>query len=166
MTRAKDYLKQIEKLDAMIRNKWMEIEIWKGVAAGSTAQAEGERVQATGSKQKMEKAVVEYVDLENEIKCEIKELARKKHEIIHTIEPLPTAEYNVLFQIYVCYQEFWQVAEKYKKSYSWATSAHGRALAKVQKILDEREAHETSQETENEGSEVHPKRKADAENQG
>ena len=51
--RAKDYLNQISKIDRLIENKIAEMEYWKAIATGTTAYSEGDRVQSTGSKEKM-----------------------------------------------------------------------------------------------------------------
>ena len=146
---AKEYLSQIKKLDTLIDNKLAEVAHWKAVASGTTSRSEGERVQATGSNQKMADAVARYMDMENEINADI-----DRQEVIQTIEQLPWIEYDVLHKIYVQGKEFWEVADSHEKSYSWTTTIHGRALTNLQKILDERKNHEKSKETETKGAEV------------
>ena len=64
MMKAKDFLKQLKKLDAMITNKLIEREQWKSIATGSTGVSDGERVQSSGSQQKMADAVARYIDIE------------------------------------------------------------------------------------------------------
>ena len=135
--KAKDYLGQIKKIDRLIDNKLAEVEHWKAVASGTTAQSEGERVQAMGSKQKMADAVARYMDMEAEINAD--RLVDIRQEVIKTIEQLPAIEYDVLHKIYVQYKEFYEIADVMKKSYSWVTTIHGRGLAKVQKIIDNSE---------------------------
>lgn len=153
---AKEYLLQIKKLDALIDNKLVEVEHWKAVAAGMTSFSDGERVQSTGSKQKMEDAVARYMDMENEINADIDRLVGIRQDVIQTIEQLPWTEYDVLHKIYVQGLGFWDVADSYRppKSYTWTTTIHGRALMRLQRILDEREKHEKSEETKKKESEV------------
>jgi DNA-directed RNA polymerase specialized sigma24 family protein len=123
----------------MIVNKQIEIQQWKTIASGTTAFSEGERVQSSGNQQKMEKAVAEYVDIEESMKAELTEFVKTKQEIISVIQMLSPVHYDLLHMIYVQFLTFDDVADKYDKSYSWATTVHGRALKQVQKILDERE---------------------------
>jgi DNA-directed RNA polymerase specialized sigma24 family protein len=139
---AKDYLLQIQKLDRLIENKLMEVAHWKAVATGTTVCSEGDRVQSSGSKQKMADAVCRYLHMEDEINADIDRLVDIKQDIIKTIEQLPVKEYDLLHKIYVQGMEMYEAAVEMDKSYRWATSVHGRALANVQKMLDEREQNE------------------------
>ena len=118
----------------------MEVAHWKAVATGTTVCSEGDRVQSSGSKQKMADAICRYMQMEDEINAAIDRLVDTKQEIIETIESLPIDEYDLLHKIYVQKKELFEAATEMDRSYRWATSIHGRALAKVQKILDERES--------------------------
>lgn len=148
--RADKYLQQIEKIDKLIENKIAESERWKEIAMGSSPFSEGERVQSSGSKQKMADAVARYVDLEAEINAEIDFLVDKKQEIIRMIEKLPAAEYDVLHKRYVMLKDLRDIAtdisdrqgKAYNTAYSWVTTVHGRAMAHLQKLLNEREKDE------------------------
>ena len=111
---------------------------WRSIATGTTAQMGGERVQSSGSQQKMADAVDRYVDIENEIDKFIDKLVDKKKDVISVIEHLNATEYDILHKVYVQYFTLDEVAEMYEKTYSWATTVHGRALRNVQKILDSR----------------------------
>ena len=137
---AKDYLLQIQKLDKLIENKLQEVAHWKAVATGTTVCSEGDRVQSSGSKQKMADAICRYMQMEDEINAAIDRLVDTKQEIIETIEMLSIDEYDLLHKIYVQKKELYEAAMEMDRSYRWATSVHGRALANVQKILNEREA--------------------------
>ena len=114
------------------------------IACGTSARTESvvidnklhnmEKVQSSGSNQKMADAINDYVDLENDTNG-IKELIEKRDEIIKNIEKLNTVEYDVLHKLYVQNMDLIEIAESYDKSYSWATSTHGRALKNLQKIM-------------------------------
>ena len=137
--KSKDWLLQIRKLDSLINNKISEVEHWKNVACGSGAYSEGERVQSSGNKQKMASAVERYIDIQAEINADIDRLIDLKQEVIKTIEKLPVTEYDLLHKVYVQGWTFQEVADHFDKSYSWVTSVHGRALASLQRVLDEGE---------------------------
>ena len=85
---AKSFLQQVEMLDAKITNKQIERQQWKDIALGITASIGGERVQSSGSQQKMADAVIKCVDMESEIDNLIDEFIHTKKEIIETIERL------------------------------------------------------------------------------
>ena len=139
---AKQFLRQLKKLDKMIENKLAEKARWKAIATGTTAQMGGEKVQSSGSQQKMADAVCRYVDIEKEIDEQIDILIDTRQDVISVIEKLKTTEYDILHKMYVQYMSLYDVADIYNKSYSWATTVHGRALKNVQAILDQRRGKE------------------------
>lgn len=138
--KAQEYLEQVEKLNVMIENKMAEVTQWRGVALGITSHSEGERVQSSGSQQKMSDAVVRFVDLETEINDLIDRLVDLKREIIRTIERLNATEYDVLHKRYIQGMTFDEIGAAKHKSKSWATTVHGRALQNLNRILVEQEA--------------------------
>lgn len=137
--KAQHYLQQIRKLDLMIANKLAEREQWLNIATGITAKMGGDRVQASGSQQKMADAVDKYIDIEAEIDATVDKLVDTKRDVIGVIEQLNATEYDLLHKIYVQYKTFGELAVEYDKSYSWITTVHGRALKNVQNIIDARE---------------------------
>ncbi len=136
--KAKEFLGQLKKLDKLIQNKLIEKNQWKMIATGTTAQMGGERVQSSGSQQKMADAVGRYVDIEKDIDKVIDKLIDTKQDVINVIEQLDAAEYDLLHMVYVQYLTLYEVADIYDKSYSWVTTTHGRGLKHVQDILDGR----------------------------
>lgn len=134
---AKNYLRQVEMLDIKIKNKLIERQQWKDIALGITASIGGERVQSSGSKDKMAAAVVKCVDMEKEINDLIDALINKKSEVISIIEKLnsPT-EYKILHLRYIQFFSLTDIAENLNKEYSWVTTTHGRALKNVKMLLD------------------------------
>ena len=83
---AKKYLKRVEKIDFMIQNKISELKQWKTIALSVTGRADGQRVQSSGSNQKMANAVEKCIDIENEINLLIDKLYNEKQEVIGIIE--------------------------------------------------------------------------------
>ena len=144
---AQVYLEQVEKLDAIIKNKLIEKQQWKDIALGITANMEGERVQSSGAKSKMANAIERCVDMESEIDSLVDILIDTKKEVIQTIEGLYSPiEYNVLHMRYIQFKDLQEIADHYGKEYGWATTVNGRGLASVQKILDERGKHNAESE--------------------
>lgn len=134
--KAQEFLEQVGKLNAMIENKMAEVEQWRCIACGITASAEGERVQSSGSKQKMSDAIDRVVDLQAEINALIDRLIDTKQKIIGTIEQLNATEYDILHKRYIQGMTFDEIGTVKNKSKSWATTIHGRALQSLNGILD------------------------------
>lgn len=136
---AREFLEQLKKLDRLIANKLIEKEQWRSIATGTTAHSDSERVQSSGSQQKMADAVVRYINIEQELDEVIDKLVDTKKDVISVIEKLKPDEYDILHKRYVQYMELYEVAEQYEdKSYSWVTTVHGRGIKHVQDILDSR----------------------------
>jgi hypothetical protein len=151
---AQAFLKQLKKLDKMIENKMIEKQQWMSIAMGTTSGGQSvringvlhnmEKVQSSGSQQKMADAVVKYVEIEREIDRCIDNLVDAKYEVISVIERLNIIEYDLLHKMYVQHFTLYEIAEQYGKTYTWATTVHGRALKSVQMILDERKRTENN----------------------
>lgn len=137
---AKDFLRQIKKLDKMIENKLAEVRQCKEIANNTTANLTGDRVQSSGNPHRIADAIGRYIDLEREITQDIGNLIDTKKDVISVIEQLNATEYDVLHKIYVQGFTFDEVAIACKHTTSWATTVHGRALKRVQIILDQRNA--------------------------
>lgn len=133
--RAKDFLSQIAMLDTMIENKRAEVQRWKDIANNTCANMSGERVGSSGNHDMVANAICTYLDIERE---EIDTLLAKRKDIIGVIEKLSPVEYDLLHKVYVQYFTLKEVAYMKKKSYSWATTTHEKALNNVQKILNKR----------------------------
>lgn len=136
--KAKDYLRQLKMLDKLIENKLAEKEQWKAMATSTTQQLTADRVQTSGNPQKMADAVCKIIEIEAEIDACIDSLVDTKRDAIKTLERLNPTEYDLLHKVYVQFFTLEEVADRRGKSYSWATTVHGRALKNVQRILDER----------------------------
>ena len=136
----KEFLNQPKKLDLLIKNKLIEKQQWRDLALGITANMEGERVQSSGSQQKMADAIVKCIDMEAEIDRLVDRFIDKKKEVVQVIEQVESPiEYDVLHKIYIQYMTLQDVSDHYGKEYGWATTTHGRALKSVQEIREHKD---------------------------
>jgi DNA-directed RNA polymerase specialized sigma subunit len=136
---AQAYLEQVEKLDAVIRNKLIEKQQWKEIAVGITANMDGERVQSSGAKSKMADAIAKCVDIDAEIDSLIDNLIDLKKEVTQTIEKLQSpTEYNLLHMRYIQFIPLKDIAERWHTEYTNVTTAHGKALKKVQELMNKK----------------------------
>lgn len=135
--KARDYLGQLEVIETRIQNIQYDIQQLKELALSVTPSYEGERVQGSGNLQKTASAVDRWVDKERQMDEEIDRLIDLRLEIVDTINHLKKPkEAGVLHMLYIQNKPFKEVALRYDKSVSWATSVHGRALQSLQKVLD------------------------------
>lgn len=136
MNKAVEFLQQVEKLEKIIHNKLIEIEQWKALALSTTSVLSPDKVQSSGSKQKMSEAVDSYVDIENEINGYIDTLYDVKRDVLEKIEQLEALEYDILHRIYIQFQDFQKVADDYGQSKSWAYKHHTKAVKELEEILE------------------------------
>lgn len=135
--RAKEYLNQVAKLDAIIQNKLIEKQQWMDIALNITSNMSGEKVQSSGTQSKMADAINKCIDMEEEINSLVDRLIDTKREVVAIIEQVESPiEYDVLHKRYIQRMGLQDIADYYGKEYGWATTTHGRALKSVQDILD------------------------------
>lgn len=141
---AKETLLQIKRLDTLIQNKTAEKKKWEAVtmdrATVITASAEGERVQSSGSKQRMADTVDSGIDRVRRIEKRIKELYAEMDAIIAIIDGLPEEYSDILHKVYVQYMSLKEVAAIRDESYSTVATNHGRALKMVSDVLSKKKA--------------------------
>ena len=139
---AQEYLKQIEKYERIIESRVLEIEDLKSHARLSYVGAfDNNRVQTSRRADGSENLIIKYIEKEEELQNLIFECWEKRQEIIKTIEQLKVQEYDLLYGVYVKKNTLQEVADRFDKSYSWATTTKRMALDNLQKILDERKKH-------------------------
>ena len=136
----KEHLEQIQDIEIEIRHLGVEKRRWMELATNITPGMNGERVQSSGSKQKMADTINSGVDDDKEIDRQIDELKAKRQGIINDIWSLKNPYKDILYRVYVEYQTLKEVAYERKESYSWITTAHGIALKKIAGILESRKA--------------------------
>lgn len=129
---ASEFLEQIEYLEEKKAHKKEKCREWKQIAQGITSQVGGERVQSSGSKDRMADAMIEAVALEKEIEI----IQDTINEILATIEKVKTKESKFLYQHYVEHLTLDEIRWRENKSYSWATTMKREALKSVQRVLD------------------------------
>ena len=135
--KARDYLDQLEVIETRIQSIQFDIKQLKELALSITPAYEGERVQASGNLQRQASVVDKWLDKEREMNETIDRLADTRLEIAETIRRLKRPkESGVLHMFYIQGKSFKEIAARYDKSVSWATSIHGRALQSLQKELD------------------------------
>ena len=134
MSDLEKYLNRIKNLDAIISRKQDEYDMWFQMAQGMGGGGYGERVQSSGSKQKMEYAVARYIDAEKEIVG----LMKEKTDFIQKIAQLEFSECEILFMIYIQGYTLKDVQKEKDKSYSWVTMKHRKAKDSLEGLVIKR----------------------------
>lgn len=126
------YLKDIKSIDAKVLRKQYDYDMWYRTAQGISGMEYGERVQTSGSKQKMEYAVARYMDIEKEIIA----LLEQKAEFIRLIEKLEETEYEIMHKLYIEGYTLKEIRREKGKSYSWASSNFRKAKSNLKILLE------------------------------
>lgn len=131
------FLESVEKIDAIVPNKLVEIQQMYDLATSITATMNGECVQSSGSKQKMADAANKCMDTIDEISGHVDKLRNQRKEVTQTIEKLYSPiEYKVLHLRYIQHKTLEEIADEFGRSYDWAKDTSKRAVEHVQVILN------------------------------
>lgn len=106
--RTQDYLRQIEKFDAVIRNKQERIEYLRMSLMGQGIDYSSEKVK-TSPRDRLSSTVSEYLDEEMKISQLLKDYTHKRNEIIEEMEQLETNHYMVLYLRYAKHKPFKEI---------------------------------------------------------
>lgn len=127
---AKEYLKEIKKIDVAIDQKQIEYETLKGsrtYVGGMDYSAE--RVQTSPDGSGFTRISDRLADMQKEINDEIDQWHDMRHERIRQIQALSKVEYvDILFRKYVQYQSLETIASELGFSYNYTCNLHGEAL--------------------------------------
>lgn len=136
--KAINYLKQIKIMDAKINSDIEELATLEALAEKTTSVMGGERVQSSGSQQKMADTVAKIVDMQNQINREIDELIEYKKEARNLLCEIEADCMTLLHKRYFVFKTWEQIAVDMGFTYQWVSGGlHQKALAQMQKVLDE-----------------------------
>ena len=135
---AKEYLQQIKKMDTKINTDIEELANLESLVTKTTSVMGDDRVQSSGSQEKMADCVAKIVDMQKEITDEIDKLIDYKKEARQLICEHCDADCTKLLQKrYFNFETWEQIAVEMNYTYQWVSGKlHKRALSQVQKALD------------------------------
>ena len=137
--KAINYLKQIKSMDAKINADIEELASLKALATRTTSVLGGERVQSSGSQQKMADCVVKIVEMENRINEEIDKFIDYKENARKLLSECDPECITLISKRYFQFKTWEEIAVDMNYTYQWVSGGlHQKALAQVQKALDER----------------------------
>lgn len=134
------YLKQIEIMDAKISAGIKEIQMLMTLATSTASTMGNEKVQASGSQEKMAESIVKMVDMQSEIATDINKFLDYKKEALNILTECEADCIDLLYKRYFEYKDWRIIAEEMGFSYKWVSfGLHKRALTQFQEMLDRRE---------------------------
>lgn len=135
---AKQYLGQISRLNKMIANKLSEIYQIKSMALNISVLNEEDKVQTSGSKDRIGDMVAKMVDLEKEAQSYVDAYTDLRRKTIMQIDSMPKeTHYKVLFSKYIEDKTFDVIAEEMGYSWRQVIRIHGAALTEFEKLYGE-----------------------------
>ena len=126
-------------MDAKINADIEELTSLETLATKTTSVLGGERVQSSGSQQKMADSVAKIVDLREQINAEIDRFIGYKQEARELISECEAECITLISKRYFQFKTWESIAVDMNFTYQWVSGGlHQKALAQVQKALDER----------------------------
>lgn len=129
---AEAYLERIRKIDALIRNKLIDLERLLEEAESIGGSNLGERVLSSRNLHRGADTIGSYVDIE----AEIISLRSERESILRIVERLPTAEYEVIHMLYVEGLSIKEISFHNHKSYEWVKKRKKAGLNIIQSLLN------------------------------
>lgn len=127
----KEYLEQAYRIDERIESKLTQIESLKSLATRVTSVFSDMPHSSTPDNQRLEKTIVEIIDLENEILDDIDKLVKVKYEVQNTINSISDIRQRLILEMrYLRLMTWEQIAIELSLDLSWVHRLHGRALKK------------------------------------
>ncbi len=133
--KAKEYLKQLQRLDTVINQKIKELsDLRLRLTSVGGVEYSKERVQTSPSVDAAFAKLLERIaDLEEEINAEIDRFIDEKHKIINQIQGLKKSKYiEILYKHYVEFKRLEIVAVEMNFTYQYVIELHGYALKDFQ----------------------------------
>lgn len=137
MIAAKEYLKNIERLDAQINVRLSEKDDLKEKLLHITPTLSPDKGSGGGGTQdKVAGIIAKMIDLENKINADIDRFADMKQEALTLLDKMENHTYmTVLHRRYFLHETFERIATDMGYTYRWVTRLHGRALQAFDKLL-------------------------------
>lgn len=136
MSEIRESLREIKRLDQTIDTKLSEIYQLKNMATSSTVPPKDVNVQTSTSGDRLCDTVSKIIDLEEETNSLVDRMCDLKRYFTDCMKELKFNDYYVLHEHYINGKSLYSIAKEQNVSYNAIKIRHGRALEKLQIILD------------------------------
>ena len=134
---SKEYLSQARFLDASIRTKVEQIESLNDLATSCTAVISDMPRNPNRGGSRMADAILQIIDLQEEIKRDMMALVQLKREIMDVIKSVSSLEYQtILEKRYLCFISWERIAVELGYSIQHTYRLHDVALKEIDSILN------------------------------
>lgn len=134
---AKQFLKQYQNILTDIRNLEAQKQELENLATGITVSTDGERIQSSGRKDRIAELAVMIADAERDIVERRTQAFHKLREIEEVIRQIPhERQQRILHMRYIERKKWEEIAVSLGTDYRWTLRLHGRALRKVNEIIN------------------------------
>lgn len=135
---AKQYLRQVRRLDNIVNAKLEQVEILRAMTTRMTANLTTDKVQESNIPDKISTLICKIVDLEKEIINDIDKLIDLKIEIMWKIDSIQNDNYRLLLTLrYLNFKSWEQIAVEMGFTFQWVHELHKRALIEFEKVQDD-----------------------------
>ncbi len=132
---AKDYLRQVFKLDRQINSKIEMLSELNALATKCTAVLTGMPHNPSGSRHSLEDTIVKVIALQDDINKDIGGMVDLKSEIMQVIDSVPDSDCRVLLEKrYLSFKTWEDIASDMGYSIRYIHILHKKALAMAEKI--------------------------------
>ena len=133
---AKEYLNQAKTLDQRINVKLDRVSRLRAMTQKITASLDGEQVSRTRNVTSLEDAIIRLMEEEESLNAAIDRLVDLKREVSGVLKQIDDTDCQLLLELrYMCYRSWEEIAEVMHMHIRTVYKVHGRALLKVEAIL-------------------------------
>ena len=133
---AKEYLSQARYLDNRIKSKLLQIDSLNELATRCTPSYSDMPKSPNREGSRMESAILDIIELEDEISKDVVELVALKKEIVEVIKQVGNTEYQTLLEErYLCFITWEQIAVDMGYELRYIHKLHGKALSSSDIII-------------------------------
>ena len=131
---AKQYLRQVKRLDNIINAKLEQIEKLRAMSINISRVMSPDNIRSQENRSKTEKIIVKIIDLEREVTNDIDRLVDLKREIMQKIDAMEDDNYKVLLTLrYLNFKTWEEIAVEMDYTFQWVHQLHKRALIEFEK---------------------------------
>ena len=133
---AKEYLNLAKTLDQRINVKLDRVSRLRAMTQKITASLDGEQVSRTRNVTSLEDAIIRLMEEEESLNAAIDRLVDLKREVSGVLKQIDDTDCQLLLELrYLCYRSWEEIAEVMHMHIRTVYKVHGRALLKVETIL-------------------------------
>jgi len=133
MNNAKDYLSQAFHIDKQLKSKLEQLNVLRNLATTTTQPLSDMPGSPNRNIDRMDKAIIKIVEMEQEISEEVDKLVTLKREIAQCIKRVDDIDCQLILEFrYLCFMSWEDIAIEMNCTVRNIHILHGKALKKVE----------------------------------